>query len=260
MSGLSSRALTSTFHCDALAPVNSTFAFKQSPNTAVFLCAHVARGAPVLYVSHDADGDWQFLCGGDHGEATNESPVLSCLRDIVTRDPSLNELASVCSNHFAERVTATSAWKVTDESETFIQRAVEEHGWAVQLISAGDENEPAFAYTIGLFKNWNHPELIVLGLRLELMHSMVNEIGARVKAGARFTAGDSLQDVSGGYDVRLRAVQDERSYRAHVGYARWFYSGAPFPLLQVVWPDRGGHFPGEPGAVDSLRDQQPLLP
>jgi hypothetical protein len=59
--------------------------------------------------------------------------------------------------------------------------------------------------------------------------------------------------------VKLRPVRDPASYREHVGYARWFYRGDEFPLLQLVWPDKAGRFPGEPGANPALARQQPLL-
>jgi hypothetical protein len=40
----------------------------------------------------------------------------------------------------------------------------------------------------------------------------------------------------------------------------WFYRGWEFPLLQLMWPDRDGRFPGERGAATGLARQQPLLP
>lgn len=41
------------------------FPFADAPNTAVFTFCHVLEGKkPILYVAHDRDGDWQFLCGG----------------------------------------------------------------------------------------------------------------------------------------------------------------------------------------------------
>lgn len=43
------------------------FPFSDAPNTACFTCCHVLEeNKPILYVSHDEDGYWQFLCGGNH--------------------------------------------------------------------------------------------------------------------------------------------------------------------------------------------------
>ena len=41
---------------------NSEFPFKDAQNTACFTCCHVLEeNKPILYVSHDQDGFWQFL-------------------------------------------------------------------------------------------------------------------------------------------------------------------------------------------------------
>jgi hypothetical protein len=48
--------------------VADRFEFDEARNTMVFVCARVRDGAPVLWVSHDENGDWQFLCGGDHSD------------------------------------------------------------------------------------------------------------------------------------------------------------------------------------------------
>ena len=45
------------------------FPFSDAPNTACLTCCHVLEeNKPILYVSHDEDGYWQFLCGGNHKE------------------------------------------------------------------------------------------------------------------------------------------------------------------------------------------------
>lgn len=45
------------------------FPFSDAPNTACFTCRHVLEeNRPIRYVSHDEDGYWQFLCGGNHTE------------------------------------------------------------------------------------------------------------------------------------------------------------------------------------------------
>ena len=45
------------------------FPFSDAPNIASFTCCHVLEeNKPILYVSHDEDGYWLFLCGGNHKE------------------------------------------------------------------------------------------------------------------------------------------------------------------------------------------------
>lgn len=42
---------------------------------------------------------------------------------------------------------------------------------------------------------------------------------------------------------------DKRRYREYLGYARWFYDGDGFDVLQIVWPDKQASFPGEPNCT-----------
>ncbi|HYO66953.1 MAG TPA: DUF4262 domain-containing protein, partial [Archangium sp.] len=126
-----------------------------------------------------------------------------------------------------------------DRADAFIERHVRDTGWAVQLIPEGEgDDEPAFAYTTGLFHNYGHAELIIFGLALEDMHVMLNDCGELVKSGRKLEPGQKLGDIlAEGYDVLFREVKDPQSYRQHVGYALAFYKGRDFPLLQVLWPD-----------------------
>ncbi len=150
---------------------------------------------------------------------------------------------------------------VRDKNEEFIEKAIASRGWAVNLIPAGDSNnEPAFAYTTGLYKSFWQAELICFGLRHEVMHGMLNICGDRMKTGEKLPVGVPLIGVIEGYPVFLREVLARNSYDEHVGYSNWFYRGRDFPLMQVVWPDKHGRFPGDPGIGPSMAHQQPLLP
>lgn len=76
---------------------------------AAFLCDHVFNGSrPILYVCRDG-GDWQFLCGDDHEE--DDQPHLVGIVHVVSRDPSLEELADLSSDWEAEREMAGGVWK-----------------------------------------------------------------------------------------------------------------------------------------------------
>lgn len=60
---------------------NKKFPFSDAPNTACFTCCHVLEeNKPILYVSHDEDGYWQFLCGGNHKE--EDARVVSLIKCI----------------------------------------------------------------------------------------------------------------------------------------------------------------------------------
>jgi hypothetical protein len=240
-------------------PKPEDFRFSGDRHTGVFTCRHVwSEGNPILFVSHDEDGDWQFLCGDDHGADARNDGLLVCLEHIVSRDPSINELATMCTAHVATRKDLGAPWKIEDGTPDHVRDTINKYGWWVGLIDS-DGEAPAFAYTIGLYENLGHPEIIVFGLPLESMHGVLNQCGDMIRGGTRFCVGESVSGVLDGYDVRFRAVSSKASYAAYFGYGCHHYGDQLFPVLQLLWPDKQHRFPGDDGAADFLVKQQPLL-
>jgi len=132
-----------------------------------------------------------------------------------------------------------------DERERKTHADIKEFGWHVLLIPE-DEQGPAFAYSVGLQKTFNHPEILVLGLDTN-----------RVKAGTRFLSGQRYQDILEGYDC-LFAKVEEKYYRDYFGQAIDFYKGRDFQVLQCIWPDKNGWFPGDAEFPEGLRPKQTL--
>lgn len=239
-------------------PAASEYRFTEDRHTAVIVCVHVwSDGLPITMVSHDSEGDWQFLCvEGEHSEA-NEAMVV-CLEHVVSCDPTVNELASMCTSHVARRSAVGSPWQIDDDTSVAIQETIREHGWWVGLVPGGDD-QPGFAYTIGLHEAFGHPEIIVFGLGIDTMHRILNICGDRVREGARFEAGADARDIVEGFDVRFRGVNDEASHAEYLGYGCQHYRSRDFPVLQCLWPDKSGRFPGDPELAPSIAKLQPLL-
>lgn len=89
---------------------NRKFPFADAPNTACFTCCHVLdEEKPILYVSHDEDGYWQFLCGGIHKE---EDARIVSLAKILSIDETMSDLAELDYGEYAEAEDVTSDWTV----------------------------------------------------------------------------------------------------------------------------------------------------
>ena len=89
----------------------AAFPFADAPNTAAFMCSHVLNeGNTILYVSHDEDGYWQFLCGGTHTE--DEAKVVS-LMSAWKHDESVGQLAHMPCGSVAQRTDIHSEWRIT---------------------------------------------------------------------------------------------------------------------------------------------------
>jgi hypothetical protein len=94
----------------SLAMFEGEWPFDQPRNSASFsLRSIVFQGAPILYVSHDADDHgWQFLDGGDVTEA---DACLIALQEAVTLDRSVLELADLPPGWVAWRRSPSDPWQ-----------------------------------------------------------------------------------------------------------------------------------------------------
>src|SRR3954452_17341935 len=98
-----------------------------------------------------------------------------------------------------------------DDHDRKLLADVEEPGWHVFAVEE-DEEGPAFAYSIGLHHNFGHPEVILLGLPVRVMHQMLNVVGDQVRSGEKFGHLDESGDVLKGYNVCFRTAE-RRHYR-----------------------------------------------
>jgi hypothetical protein len=144
-----------------------------------------------------------------------------------------------------------------DPGDAQVHADIATYGWHVIEVAEDDEG-PGFAFTIGLYRRFQHPELIVFGLALDTMHLMLNAAGEAVRAGRTYAAGQNYEDVLEGYACTFRPVPS-RHYEAFLGYARWYYEGDDFPTLQLVWPDREHRYPWAAPTDAWIRDAQPVL-
>ena len=137
---------------------------------------------------------------------------------------------------------------------------ISEFGWhTTGVFASRGEQGPEFAFSVGLFHSFGHPEVVLFGLPLERCIKVVNVIGTEVKAGRHYESdhdyGDVLQEP---YRCAFKEVHQSH-YRDHVGYALWFYEDNRFPLLQCFWPDKQGLFPWDDECNDHVKRAQPLL-
>ncbi|WP_425475500.1 DUF4262 domain-containing protein [Mesorhizobium quangtriensis] len=85
---------------------------------------------------------------------------------------------------------------------------MDEHGWHVTHVS-GDDDSPAFTYSTGIFGLTGDPELIVLGLPMDVGHFVLNEYGNRRQRGETILIGDYYDGFLEGHLVTFLAVKDE---------------------------------------------------
>lgn len=144
-----------------------------------------------------------------------------------------------------------------DEGERACVSNIRAHGWFAIHVGA-DEERPSFAYTIGLWLKFRHPELIVFSLSRQIVQDTFWHLYRELEAGRRVPLGTSSCDLFANVPAMLLPVS-QRHYADHLGWSRWFYGGDRFECLQLVYPDRDGHFPWSSKASEEGRKAQPDL-
>ena len=144
-----------------------------------------------------------------------------------------------------------------DEAERRVIDDVRRVGWHIIGIE-GDSEGPAFAFSVGLYHTFEQPEIIVVGLKMEIMATVINGIGYQMKSGHCFEDWHESDQVLEGYPCIFRRVTRDL-YPDYLGFAMWFYEYKYFPVLQCVWPDKSLHFPWHPEFSESLKELQPVL-
>lgn len=133
---------------------------------------------------------------------------------------------------------------------------IDKFGFSVIMLEETDYL-PSFAYSIGLWKTYKHPEIIVFGLPINTLHTIVNEIGNFVQSGNVIQPNElynNFLENGGNYFLQV----DNRSLNDYVGFALDYYN-SEFPVLEFIWSDKNRKFPWEEKFDDSLKFKQPLL-
>ena len=142
--------------------------------------------------------------------------------------------------------------------------AILEHGWYVQLVGMGvcaepgcdggqdvPAREPPYAYTVGLTRYRDHPEVITFGSCMDCGSRALNLVGTAVHEGRDVTDPEVLDSLFGPGSARMVDVADSST---HLLVANGMYRAAgrpPIPALRLLTAGEDSSFPWsrEPRAV-----------
>ncbi|WP_306356774.1 MULTISPECIES: DUF4262 domain-containing protein [unclassified Nocardia] len=133
---------------------------------------------------------------------------------------------------------------------------VSERSFHVIGVLPESSGEPEYAYTIGLYHRYGHPEMAVFGLPYETSSRLLASVCELVSEGSRFTPGAISNDILNNYPVVFLEFQHSK-YEQYLGKALQFYRDDNFPTLTMCWPDKDGNFPWEENAPKWMSDRQP---
>ena len=143
-----------------------------------------------------------------------------------------------------------------------IEWMVEANGYAVEAVPPDAESVPpqaGFAYTIGFPAHIGFPEVVVFGLTPADATGLLGLVDELALGGAEIPVDAELVGVLGN-DLRCRfAPVDLDVWGELFATATAWYRGQPYDVVQLVYPDRNGFLPYEPGFDQRRVYAQPLI-
>lgn len=143
-----------------------------------------------------------------------------------------------------------------------IEWMIETAGWAVESIPSSVESDPpvpGYSYTIGFPAAFEFPEVLVFGLAPVAAKGLFDLVADLLAGGTEIPLGVEL---TGLFDNGLRCVfapVDLEHWGVLTATASAWYRGGAFEVVQLLWPDRRGVLPTEPGFDPRVRHAQPVI-
>lgn len=135
-------------------------------------------------------------------------------------------------------------------------------------VAAAEYKGPNFGYTIGLWENYDHPEVIVLGWSMEKTHNLLNKIARLVERGAKMLPiphrHSGILDSGRINKVMFAPISNQIMVLDPDRYVNYFakmsaYYGGWVPVVQLAYPDDKGVSPFEEGCDPAVEMPQAEL-
>lgn len=135
-----------------------------------------------------------------------------------------------------------------------LKENIQKHGWQYQYVFDANGEKEDFSYSIGFEESFDHPEIMIFGLKRETMHVILSDIANDIRNGRRFEDGIKAGDVlSGDFEVIFKSVKSEY-LPEYAGIASRYYN-KPFRVLVMFWPDKSNTLPTEVGCTLTVQNE-----
>ena len=145
-----------------------------------------------------------------------------------------------------------------DASDEKLLSDIEKYGWHVVGVFE-EENSPGFTFTVGLYYQFEHPEILIMGLPQQTAHALLTTAVEMIREGFRFEPGQLYPELAN-FPFAVAPIHLDH-YKEHLGYGIWFYRSLsePFPAIQLIWPDKAGFYPWQEGYEAKYAQFQKVL-
>jgi len=156
-------------------------------------------------------------------------------------------------------MTDNKEHKCVDKNELFDKTKLNIKKFGLQVITVNSTAYfPSFAYSIGLWEIYKHPEIICFGLPKDLGHAIINDVAEIIKQGEQLKNGEDYTNIFKDSKATFLKV-DDRNIEDYFGVALEHYNEEIFEALQLVWTDRNDKFPWDKDFEEEFIYKQPLL-
>ena len=113
-----------------------------------------------------------------------------------------------------------------DPAEGKILADIERTGWSVHQVEATDD-QPGYAYTVGLYQTFQHPEVCLFGLPSEQSQVLLDLVGEEARAGTLHGANQTTDALAESIDFVFRDFP-KTAYPKYLEYAQWLHGDREF--------------------------------
>jgi hypothetical protein len=124
-----------------------------------------------------------------------------------------------------------------------ISREIGAAGWTTVAV-AREEVAPPWSYTVGMWITLRGVDLAMFGVPPDLARTIFDELGTRMADGWFPVPGDIIDDI-GTRPLKLCRIHQGWRETSLFTFSDMCHGIVRPPMLQVVWPDPDGRYPGE---------------
>jgi hypothetical protein len=139
---------------------------------------------------------------------------------------------------------------------------IETTGWLLEPVAASYETDPPFpgyGYTIGFEQTFGFPEVVIVGLKPVAAKGLAGLVADLLRGGTEIPVGVEFRGLYDGEQRAALVPLDVAGLAGMFSGADAWYRDQPYRLVQLVWPDRSGWLPWEPGFDPAVAAAQVLL-
>ncbi len=139
---------------------------------------------------------------------------------------------------------------------------IETTGWLLEPVAGDATTDPPFpgyGYTIGFEQTYGFPEVVIVGLKPVAAKGLAGLVAGILASGGTIPIGEQFRGLYDGEQRAALVPLDPDALRPMFASADTWYGDQPYRLAQLVYPDRTGWLPWEPGFDPTLGAAQLLL-